>query len=68
MSHDVSLVTSLFSFFLAVLPIGLSGVLKSPTIDVWLWVCDLSFSHVDFTSVGALAFGAKMFRIEMSSW
>ena len=50
------------------LSIGVSGVLKSPTITVWVWVCNLSFSNAYFTSVVVLAFVAKMFRIEMSSW
>jgi hypothetical protein len=29
---------------------------------------ELSFSTVSFRNVGAVEFGAKMFRIEMSSW
>jgi len=31
-------------------------------------MCCLSFSNVSFTNVDALAFGAYMFEIEMSSW
>jgi hypothetical protein len=34
-----------------------SGVLKFPTISVWGLMCDVSFSNVSFTNVGALAFG-----------
>jgi hypothetical protein len=31
-------------------------------------MCDLSFSNVSFTNVGALAFGTEMLRSEMASW
>ena len=48
----------LFSFRLDDLTIGVSGVLKSPTIILWGVMCALSFSKVSFMNVGALAFGA----------
>jgi hypothetical protein len=31
-------------------------------------MCVLSFSKVSFMNLGALAFGAKVFRIEIFSW
>ena len=31
--------------------IGESGVLQSPTVNVWGLICDLSFSNVSFTNV-----------------
>jgi len=40
-------------------------VLKSPTIIEWDTRCVLSFSKVSFVNVDVLAFGAKMFRIEI---
>ena len=43
-------------------------MLKTPTIIVWGVMCALRFSKVSFMNVGALAFGAYMFRIESSSW
>ncbi|KAL6033093.1 hypothetical protein STEG23_012577 [Scotinomys teguina] len=56
-----------FSFDLVDLSIGENGVLKSPTINFWDLMDDLSFSNVSFTYVGALVFGALMFRIDTSS-
>ena len=53
----VSCLISLLSFCLVDLSIGEHGVLKSPTISVWGLICDLSFSNVSFTYVGALLFG-----------
>ena len=49
---------SLLIFCMIDLPSGNSGVQKSPTISVWSLMCDLSFSNVSFTYVGALVFGA----------
>ena len=40
------------------LPIVNRGVLKSPTISLWGLMCDLSFSYVSFTYIGALVFVA----------
>jgi hypothetical protein len=54
---------SLFSFCFHDLSIDESGVLKSPTVIVGGAMCALRFSKVSFTNVGALAFGARMFRI-----
>jgi hypothetical protein len=59
---------SLFSFCFNDLSIGESGVLKSPTIIALGSMCALSFSKVSFMNLGALAFGASMFRIEIFSW
>ena len=64
---SVSSLTSFLSICLIDLTIGESGVLKSPTISVWGLMCDLSFSNVSFTYVGALVVGSEMFRIETSS-
>jgi hypothetical protein len=33
-------------------------VLKSPTINLWALMCDLSLSNVSFTNVNAFVFGA----------
>ena len=55
---SVSSHISLLSFCLIDLSSGDSGVLKSPTINVWSLMCDLSFSNVSFTYVDALVFGA----------
>ena len=56
---SVSFIISLFSFCLDNLSTGESwGGL----------MCNLSFSNVSFTNVGALAFEAQMLRNEMSSW
>ena len=55
---SVSSLTSLLSFCLVDLSIGESGVLKSPTISVWGLMCNLSFSNVSLTYVGALVLGA----------
>jgi hypothetical protein len=55
---------TLFSFCFDDLSITESVVLKSPTIILWGVKCALSFSKVSFMNVGALAFGAKVFRIE----
>ena len=57
---------SLFSSCLDDMCFGESRVLKSPTINVWGLMCDLSFSNVSFTNVGALAFEALMFKTESS--
>ena len=51
---SVSFFISLLSFYLAVLSFGENGVLRSPTISVSRLMCDLSFSNVSFTNVGAL--------------
>ena len=59
---------SLFSFCFRDLSIDESGVLKSPTINVWGATCALSFTKVSLMNVAALAFGASIFRIENSSW
>ena len=45
-------------FYMVDLSIGESEVLKSPTICVWGLMCNLNFSNVTFTYVGALVFGA----------
>ena len=55
---SVSSIISVFSFCLDDLSISKSGVLKSPTINVWSPMCDLSFRNVSFTNVGALPFMA----------
>jgi hypothetical protein len=55
---SVRFIISLFRFCLDDLSIGESGVLGSPTNNVWSLICDLSFSNVSFTIVGALAIGA----------
>ena len=47
-----------FLFHLDDLSLGDSGILKSPIINVWDLMCDLSFSNVSFTNVSALMFGA----------
>jgi hypothetical protein len=47
-----------FNFCLNDLSIGENGVLKSPNVNVWGFMYDLSFSNVSFTNVVALAFGA----------
>jgi hypothetical protein len=62
---SVRSIISLFTYCLNVLAIVESGVLKSPTINVWGSMCDLIFNNVSFTNVGALAFGKW---IETSSW
>ena len=59
---------SLFSFCFHELCIDESGVLKFSTIIVCGAMCALSFSKISFMNVGALVFGAKMYRIESSSW
>ena len=56
---------SLFSFCFNDLSIGESGVMKSSTIIMWVSMCVLGFSKVSFMNLGALAFGAEMFRIEI---
>ena len=55
---SVSLIISLFSFCLDDLYIGESEVLKSPTVNLWSSIYDLSFSNVSFISVDSLVFGA----------
>ena len=65
---SVSFNVSLFSFCFHDLSIDESGVLKFSTIIVGGVMCALSFSKVSLMNVGALAFGAQMFRIESSSW
>ena len=47
----ISFIISLFSFCLDDMSIGESRVLKSPTINVWGSICDLSFSNVSLTNV-----------------
>ena len=56
---SVSSLISLVSFCLSGLSIGESGVLESPTISVCSLMCDLSFSDVSFTYVGALYLGHR---------
>ena len=58
--NSVSFINSLFSFCLDDLSLSEHGVLKSPTTSVLNSICDLNFSNVSFTNVGAL--------IERSSW
>ena len=58
----------LFSFSLNDLPIDKSGVLRFSSINVLGCMCDLIFNKVSFANVGVFAFGALMFRTEMSSW
>ena len=55
---SISLTVSLFSLCFNDLLIGVSGVLKSPTIIVCGSICALSFSKVSFTYVDSLAFRA----------
>ena len=55
---SVSVFISLFTFCLNVLPISESGMLRSPTINVWGSMYDLSLSNVCFINVGVLVFGA----------
>ena len=55
---SVSSLISLLSFCLVDLSIGKSELLMSLTIGVWGSMCDLSFSNISFTYVGALVFGA----------
>jgi len=51
------------------LSIDENGVLKSPTIIVGGTMWTLSFSKVSLMNIGALAYGAQIFRIESSySW
>ena len=54
---SVSSLISLLNFYLFDLSIGERGVLKSPMISVWGLMCDLNFSNVSFTYVGALVLG-----------
>ena len=54
----VNSLISVLSFCVVNVSIGENGVLKSPTISVWGLMCDLSFSNVSFTYVGALVFEA----------
>ena len=61
------LVLLFLSFYLFDLSIVERGVLKSPTINVWGLMCNLSFSNVSFINVGTLVLGALIFRIETSS-
>ena len=49
---------SLLSFHLVDLPIDESEVLKSPILNVWGLMWDLSFSSVSFAYVGALVLKA----------
>ena len=53
-----SCIIFLFVFCLDVLFISESRVLKSPTINMWGLMCDLSFSNVSFANMNALTFGA----------
>ena len=61
----VSSFVSLLSFCLVILSSGESGVLKSPTIRVCGFVCDLSFSNVSFTNVDAFVFGHKCSELRL---
>ena len=55
---SVSSLIYLLSFCLVDQSIEESGVLKSPTISVWGFMYNLSFSSASFTYVGALVLGA----------
>ncbi|KAL6042592.1 hypothetical protein STEG23_023915, partial [Scotinomys teguina] len=59
-----------FSFNMVDLSIGESGVLKSPTINVWGLMYDLSFSNVSFTYVGIflLVLSARIMGASGISW
>ena len=48
---SVSFTVYLFSFCLHPLSIGENGVLKFPTIIVWVLLCVLNFSNVYFMNV-----------------
>ena len=65
--HD-SFIISLFSFCLYHMYTGDSVALKFPAINVWGFICDLSFSKFSFMNVGALAFRAQIFKTERSPW
>lgn len=54
---SINFIISLFSFGLDALSIGESAMLKPLTINVWGSKCELSFSNISFTNVGAFAFG-----------
>ena len=45
---------SLFSFYLDDLPISQTPLLKYPPVNVCSLMCDLNFSNVSFSNVGAL--------------
>jgi hypothetical protein len=55
------------AFFLDELSIGENSMLN-PTINLWGSMYNLSFSNVSFSNLGVLLFGAKVFKIEISSW
>jgi hypothetical protein len=41
-------------------------VLKTPTINAWGSMCELSFSNISFKNTSVLVFGVEIFRFEMS--
>ena len=55
---SISSLISLLGFCVTDFSIGESEVLKSSTVSVWGLMCDLSFSNVSYTYVGAPVFGA----------
>ena len=55
---SVSSLISLLGFCVADFSIGESEVLKSFTISVWGLICDLRFSNISYTYMGALVFRA----------
>ena len=69
MIHNICYPLFLCYFFCLVdRSIGGSGVLKSPAMNVWCLMSNLTFSNVSFTNMGALVFRGLMFRVETSSW
>ena len=59
---------SLLTFFLDDLSIGVSGVLKSPTIIVLLSISPFMAVKICLMHWGALMFGTYVFTIVVSSW
>ena len=66
-SVSVKTCVSLLTFFLDDLPIGVSGVLKSPTITVLLSISPFTAVRICVMHCGALMFDAEVFTI-VSSW
>ena len=48
------------------LSIGENGEFKSPVINVWSSIYDLSFSKVSLTNVGALVLGTQIYIFRMN--
>lgn len=61
---SLSSIIFLFSFCLGDLSTGESGVLESPTINVWGSIYLLSFNNESLTNMGAIDFGKWMLMIE----